>query len=75
MCNENFLFSEMSRWVLVPIQPSIQWVPRTLYRGVKHVGHEADHSPPYNAEDKTKCSWSSTLPYVFMVHTGATSTA
>jgi hypothetical protein len=55
MRNEIFLFSEMSRRVLVPIQPSIQWVPWTLYPGVKCVGHEADHSPPYNAKVQSEC--------------------
>jgi len=31
-------------------------------------GHEADHSPPYNAEVKDAWSYTSTNPYVFMAY-------
>jgi hypothetical protein len=30
-------------------QPPIQWVPRSIYCGVKWSGHEADHSLPCSA--------------------------
>jgi hypothetical protein len=47
---KNFLFSMSSRSALVPTQPPVQWVPGALSLGVKQQGHEADHSPPANAE-------------------------
>jgi hypothetical protein len=37
---------------LGPTHPPIQWVPETLYLGVKWPGHEADHSPSSNTEVK-----------------------
>jgi hypothetical protein len=46
-----FLLS-MSRLVLGPTQPPIQWVPQAFSPGVKRTGHEADHSPPTSAEVK-----------------------
>jgi hypothetical protein len=36
----------------VATQPSVQWVPGALSLEVKRQGHEADHSPPSNAEVK-----------------------
>jgi hypothetical protein len=47
-----FLFSTASRLALGPTQPPIQWVPGTLSTGVKQLGHEADHSPPFSFEVK-----------------------
>jgi hypothetical protein len=35
-----------------PPSPPIKWVPGALSPGVKQQGHEADHSPPSNAEVK-----------------------
>jgi hypothetical protein len=32
--------------------PPIEWVPRALSLGVKHLGREADHSPQTSAEVK-----------------------
>jgi hypothetical protein len=46
-----FLFT-VSRTVLRPTQPPIQWVPGALSLGVKRPGREADHSPPSSAEVK-----------------------
>jgi hypothetical protein len=47
-----FLFDTVSRPVLGPTQPPIQWVPGALSLGVKRPGREAGHSPPSNAEVK-----------------------
>jgi hypothetical protein len=49
---EIILFSTASEPALEPTQPPIQWVPVTLPQGIKLPGHEADHSPPSNAEVK-----------------------
>jgi hypothetical protein len=46
-----------SRQAVGPTQPPIQWVPRALSLGVKQPGHEADHSPPSNAEVKNEWSY------------------
>jgi hypothetical protein len=45
-----FLFSTASRPALRPTQPPIQLAPGALSLGVKRPGHEADNSPPSNAE-------------------------
>jgi hypothetical protein len=47
-----FLFTTVSRTVLGPTQPPIQWVPWALSLGVKRPGREADHSPPSSVEVK-----------------------
>jgi hypothetical protein len=51
-----FLYSTSSLSVLGPTQPPIQWVPVALSpgeeRGIKRLGSEADHSPPFSAEVK-----------------------
>jgi hypothetical protein len=47
-----FLFTTMSRTTLVPTQPPMQWVPGSLFLGVKRPGREADHSPPSSAKVK-----------------------
>jgi hypothetical protein len=57
-----FLFTTASRTALGPTQPPIQWVPGVLSLGVKRSGHEADHSPPSNAEVKNAWSYTSTPP-------------
>jgi hypothetical protein len=46
-----FLFTT-SRTALGPIQPPIQWVSGAFSMGVKQLGYEADHSPPFSAEVK-----------------------
>jgi hypothetical protein len=63
---EFFLLDTASRPALEPTQPPIQWVPGALSQGLRRPGHEADHSPPLNAEVKNAWSYTSTLPYVFM---------
>jgi hypothetical protein len=52
---KNFLFSKSSRPAVGSTQPPIQWVLGALFRGVKRLGGEADHSPPASAEVK-KCN-------------------
>jgi hypothetical protein len=47
-----FLFTTASRPALRPTQPTIQWVPGALSLGVKRPRHEAEHSPPSDAEVK-----------------------
>jgi len=43
-------------------QPPIQWVPGTLYLGVKRPGRETDHSTPSSAEVKKAWIYTSTPP-------------
>jgi hypothetical protein len=50
----------MSRPVLGPTQPPIQWVPGALSLGAKRQGREADHSPEFSAEVKNVWSYTST---------------
>jgi len=57
-----FLFTIVSRPVLGPTQPPIQWVPGTLSLEVKWPGHEADHSPPPHAEVMNAWSYTSNPP-------------
>jgi hypothetical protein len=45
-----FLFTTVSRTVLGPTQPPIQWIPGALSLGVKWLWCEADHSPPSSAK-------------------------
>jgi hypothetical protein len=33
-------------------QPPIQWLPESLFLGVKRPGREGDHSPPSSAEGR-----------------------
>jgi hypothetical protein len=56
----------MSRPVLGPTQPPIQWVPGVLSPRVKRLGREADPSPPTTAEVNNTWIYTSTPPYVFM---------
>jgi hypothetical protein len=55
-----------SRSVSGQSQPPIQWVQGDLPPGVKRPGHEADHSPPANAELKNTWMYTVTPPYIFM---------
>jgi hypothetical protein len=45
-------FSIKSKPALGPTQLSIQWVPESVFPGVKQQRSEADRSPPSNAEVK-----------------------
>jgi hypothetical protein len=64
---ESFSPSTVSRTVLGPIQPTIQWVPGDLTRRVKWPWHEGGHSPPSSLKFKNAWNYASTPPYVFMV--------
>jgi hypothetical protein len=46
--------------------PPIPWVPAALSLKVKRPWHEADHSPPSNADVKKAWSYTFTIPCVFM---------
>jgi hypothetical protein len=63
---KNFLFSTSSRPVQGPTQPPIQWVPGSLFPGVKRPEREADQSPPANAEVKKVWIYTCTPLYAFM---------
>jgi hypothetical protein len=45
-----------------PTQPPIQWIMRAVSSE-----HEADHSSPSTAKIKNACSYTSTLPFIFIV--------
>jgi hypothetical protein len=47
-----FLFHTVSKPVLGPTKPPIQWVLQALSLGVKRPGREADHSLPSSVEVK-----------------------
>jgi len=48
-----FLFTTTSRPALGHTQPPIQWVPGALSLGVKWLGCEDDHLPPFSSNIKT----------------------
>jgi hypothetical protein len=54
-------FLKLSRPVLEPTQPPIQWMPVFL-AGRKRYGREADRSPPSRAEVKNEWSYTPTPP-------------
>jgi hypothetical protein len=62
-----FLFATMSRLVLGPIHPPVQWALGALSLGVKWLRHEAGHSATSSAKVKNVLSCSSNPHYVFMV--------
>jgi hypothetical protein len=37
------LWQGHNRLALGPIQPPVQWVPRTVFTGMRWTGHKADH--------------------------------
>lgn len=69
---ELFLFSEVFRWALGPIQPPTQWLPRAFSQKVKTLGREADHLPPYSAKVQKAWRYISTPPRAFRTCTGTT---
>jgi hypothetical protein len=59
-----FLLSTVSRTVLGPTQPPIQWILGTLFQGVNLPGREDDQPNPATAD--VKKTWVYTPPYIFM---------
>jgi hypothetical protein len=57
-----FLLTTESRPALRPTQLPIQWVPGSLFMGVKRPRSEAEHSLPSSAEVKNAWSYASTRP-------------
>jgi hypothetical protein len=57
-----FLFVTASKTALGPTQPPTQWVPGALTQGVKRLGREAVHLPPFGANVKNAWSYTSTSP-------------
>jgi hypothetical protein len=64
---EIFLFITVSRPVLEPTFPPIQWVPEALSLGVKRTECGAEHSSPSSAEVKNVWRYTSTPQYTSMV--------
>jgi len=58
---KNSLFCKMSRQVLRPTQPPIQWAPEFFPRN-EWLKHDTDHSPPSTDEVKNKWSYTSASP-------------
>jgi hypothetical protein len=57
-----FLLTTVSRLALEPTQPPIQCELGVPSLGVKQLGHEADHSPPFSANVKNVWYYTSTPP-------------
>jgi hypothetical protein len=47
-----FLFTTVSRTILGPTQPTVEWVPGALSLEIKRLGREADYSPSSSVEVK-----------------------
>jgi hypothetical protein len=62
----NFFFTTVSRPVLGPTQPPVQWASGSLSLGLKRPGREADHSPPSVAEVNKRGAVHPLPQYVFM---------
>jgi hypothetical protein len=59
------LFFIASRPTLGSDQPAMQWVTLGSFSGVKRSGSEADHLPPFSADIKNSCNYTTTWPHVF----------
>jgi hypothetical protein len=57
-----FLFTTACRPALEPTKRPNQRVPGAFSLGLKRLGCEADHSPPFGAEVKNVWSYTSTPP-------------
>jgi hypothetical protein len=62
----NFLFSEMSRLVLGPTNPSVQSILWPPFVGLNLPGCEVNHCLPYSAEVKNAWSYTSCPLYTLM---------
>jgi hypothetical protein len=57
--------SKPVRPALGPTPPPIQWLPVTLFTGIKRPGQQADHSSTSSVKVKKDWSYTSTAPHVF----------
>jgi hypothetical protein len=62
-----FLFAILSSWTQGSTELPVPWVQGALSWGVKWLGHEAVHSPPFIAKVKNAHSCTSIPPYFFIV--------
>jgi hypothetical protein len=62
----NQVSTAVSRTVLGPSQPPIQWAPGYISLEVNRPGREADQSPPYSTEAKNAWSYTSISQYAFI---------
>ena len=69
---EIFLFPKKSRLNLVPTQPAVWQVLRTLFIEVKWLECEVEHLYPWVIKVKNERSYDSTLSYPFIGFTGVT---
>jgi hypothetical protein len=69
---EIFLFPKKSRLNLVPTQPPVWQVLRTLFIEVKWLECEVDHLYPWVIKVKNEWSYDFTLSYAFIGFTGVT---
>jgi hypothetical protein len=51
---KDFSLTSVSKPALGPTQRPVQWVPGSFPRDKARLGHDADYSPPYNAEVKNE---------------------
>jgi hypothetical protein len=61
-----FFFTNASRPALELTQPLIQWATEALSLRIKWPGHEANQSPPSNADVKKAWHFTSAPQYAFM---------
>jgi len=66
----NLIFSNTSRPLLQPIQPSIQWILRAISLLMKRPRREFNHYPPTNVEVKDRWSYNSPPPLFVTARAG-----
>jgi hypothetical protein len=64
---QEIVLSAASRLAQGPTQPPALWAVEVVSLGVKWLGHEANHSPPSNAEVRKAWSYTFIPPYTFMM--------
>jgi len=62
-----FSFTTMPKSALGPTCPPVQCVPGVLMLGLKLLAHQANYCPIFSDEVKNACSYTSSLPYIFMM--------